>query len=213
MIEAVLWDFGGVITSSPFESFNRYEEANGLPRDFIRSINSRNHENNAWAQLESSRISVAVFDEKFAEESRNLGYEVRGAQVLALLSGELRPEMVTALKIIRQRMKIGCITNNVNAGEGASMAQNAERAARMNEVFDLFDTVIESSKTGIRKPDPRIYQIACEQICVAPENAVFLDDLGINLKPARALGMSTIKVLNSTQALDDLELLLKFPLR
>ena len=213
MIEAVLWDFGGVITSSPFESFNRYEEANGLPRDFIRSINSTNHENNAWAQLESSRISVADFDKKFAEESRNLGYEVRGAQVLALLSGELRPEMVTALKIIKQRMKIGCITNNVNAGEGASMAQNAERAATMNEVFDLFDTVIESSKTGIRKPDPRIYQIACEQVCVAPENAVFLDDLGINLKPARALGMSTIKVLNSTQALDDLESLLKFPLR
>ncbi len=213
MIEAVLWDFGGVITSSPFESFNRYEEANGLPRDFIRSINSTNHENNAWAQLESSRISVADFDEKFAEESRNLGYEVSGAQVLALLSGELRPEMVTALKIIKKRMKIGCITNNINAGEGASMAQNKERAARMNEVFDLFDTVIESSKTGIRKPDPRIYQIACEQVCVAPGNAVFLDDLGINLKPARALGMSTIKVLNSTQALDDLESLLNFPLR
>ncbi len=213
MIKAVLWDFGGVITSSPFESFNRFEEANGLPRDFIRSINSTNHENNAWAQLESSLISVDDFDIKFAEESRNLGYEIRGAQVLALLSGELRPEMVTALKIIRQRMKIGCITNNVKAGEGASMAQNAERAARMSEVFDLFDTVIESSKTGIRKPDPRIYQIACEQVCVAPENAVFLDDLGINLKPARALGMSTIKVLNSTQALDDLESLLKFPLR
>ncbi|MCY4532043.1 MAG: HAD-IA family hydrolase [Gammaproteobacteria bacterium] len=213
MIKAVLWDFGGVITSSPFESFNRFEEANGLPRDFIRSINSTNHENNAWAQLESSLISVDDFDIKFAEESRNLGYEIRGAQVLALLSGELRPEMVTALKIIRQRMKIGCITNNVKAGEGASMAQNAERAARMSAVFDLFDTVIESSKTGIRKPDPRIYQIACEQVCVAPENAVFLDDLGINLKPARALGMSTIKVLNSTQALDDLESLLKFPLR
>ena len=213
MIEAVLWDFGGVITSSPFESFNRYEETNGLPRDFIRSINSTNHENNAWAQLESSRISVADFDEKFAEEARSMGYEVRGAEVLALLSGELRPEMVTALKIIKQRMKIGCITNNVNAGEGASMAQNTERAVSMNEVLDLFDAVIESSKIGIRKPDPRIYQIACEQVCVPPGNTVFLDDLGVNLKPARALGMSTIKVLNSTQALDDLELLLKFPLR
>lgn len=213
MIEAVLWDFGGVITSSPFESFNRYEEANGLPRDFIRTVNSTNHENNAWAQLESSRISVVDFDEKFAEEALSLGYEVRGAEVLALLSGELRPEMVTALKIIKQRMKIGCITNNVKAGEGASMAQNTERAARMNEVIDLFDVVIESSKIGIRKPDPRIYQIACEQVCVAPGNAVFLDDLGVNLKPARALGMSTIKVLNSTQALDELESLLKFPLR
>ena len=213
MISAVLWDFGGVITSSPFEAFNRYETTNKLPVDLIRSINASNPESNAWAQLESSKITVQEFDEMFAIEARAKGHEVRGRDVLALLSGELRPEMVEALKIIKQHMKIGCITNNINTGEGASMAKDPARAAVMDDVLALFDVVIESSKVGIRKPDPRIYQLACNEIGVAPENAAFLDDLGVNLKPARILGMSTIKVLSADQALNDLEALLQFPLR
>ncbi|MDG2072359.1 MAG: HAD-IA family hydrolase [Pseudomonadales bacterium] len=213
MISAVLWDFGGVITSSPFEAFNRYESTNNLPIDFIRSVNATNPESNAWALLESSQINVREFDEKFATEARAKGHEVRGRDVLALLSGEVRPEMVEALKIIKQHMKIGCITNNVNTGEGASMAKDPARAAVMDDVLALFDVVIESSKVGIRKPDPRIYQLACNEIGVVPENAAFLDDLGINLKPARKLGMSTIKVLSANQALNDLEALLQFPLR
>ena len=213
MISAVLWDFGGVITSSPFEAFNRYESTNNLPVDFIRSVNATNPESNAWALLESSQINVREFDEKFATEARAKGHEVRGRDVLALLSGEVRPEMVEALKIIKQHMKIGCITNNVNTGEGASMAKDPARAAVMDDVLALFEVVIESSKVGIRKPDPRIYQLACNEIGVVPENVAFLDDLGINLKPARKLGMSTIKVLSSNQALNDLEALLQFTLR
>lgn len=213
MIEAVLWDFGGVITSSPFEAFNRYEASNGLPVDFIRTINSTNPETNAWAQLESSQISVGEFDGKFAQESKYQGHEIQGADVLALLSGELRPEMVNALKIIKSRLKIGCITNNVRSGEGAAMARDHDRASAMDAVFDLFDVLIESSKAGIRKPNPRIYQLACEQLAVRPENAVFLDDLGVNLKPARALGMTTIKVLSADQALQDLEAVLDMELR
>ena len=213
MISAVLWDFGGVITSSPSEAFNRYESTNKLPIDFIRSVNATNPESNAWALLESSQITVQEFDEKFAGEARAKGHEVRGGDVLALLSGELRPEMVRALKIIKQHMPIGCITNNINTGEGASMAKDPVRAALMDDVLALFDVIIESSKLGIRKPDPRIYQIACDQIGVTPENAAFLDDLGVNLKPARKLGMSTIKVTSADQALADLEALLQFPLR
>lgn len=213
MISAVLWDFGGVITSSPFEAFNRYESSKELPIDFIRKVNATNPEGNAWAQLESSKITIAEFDEKFAQEARAKGHEVPGRDVLALLSGELRPEMVKALKIVKQRVKIGCITNNVSTGEGASMAKNPARAAMMDDVLSLFDVVIESSKLGIRKPDPRIYQIACKEIGVAPENAAFLDDLGVNLKPARNLGMYTIKVLSTDQALTDLEALLQFSLR
>lgn len=213
MISAVLWDFGGVITSSPFEAFNRYESSKELPIDFIRKVNATNPEGNAWAQLESNKITIAEFDEKFAQEARAKGHEVPGRDVLALLSGELRPEMVKALKIVKQRVKIGCITNNVSTGEGASMAKNPARAAMMDDVLSLFDVVIESSKLGIRKPDPRIYQIACKEIGVAPENAAFLDDLGVNLKPARNLGMYTIKVLSTDQALTDLEALLQFPLR
>lgn len=214
MIKAVLWDFGGVITSSPFEAFNRYEQEHNLPVDFIRSINATNPETNAWAQLESSQIGVDAFDEAFATEARAKGHEVRGAAVLGLLSGDLREEMVSALKQIKTRYAIGCITNNVkNKGEGPGMAGDAARAARFADVMAQFDVVIESSKVGIRKPNPEIYRIACREMGIEPSQAVFLDDLGINLKPARALGMETIKVLGAQQALDDLEAILDMSLR
>lgn len=213
MYKAVLWDFGGVITSSPFEAFSRFETENNLPRDFIRSINATNPETNAWAQLESSDISLEEFDTKFAQEAIAMGHEVRGQQVLALLSGEIRPEMVTALKIIKRRMKIGCITNNIkNSGEGPGMANSTARANRVSDVMRLFDSIVESSKAGIRKPNPRIYEIACEKLEISPHEAIFLDDLGINLKPARALGMTTIKVVTAQDALIELESHLGFAL-
>jgi putative hydrolase of the HAD superfamily len=205
MFKAVLWDFGGVITTSPFEAFNRFEAANNLPQDVIRSVNSTNPETNAWAQLESSEIGLDEFDEKFAEEAMAKGHDIRGRQVLDLLSGELRPEMVNALVIIKESLRIGCITNNVKSGEGPGMARSAEKAQSIGDVMQLFDVVIESSKVGVRKPDPRIYTLACEQMSINPEEAIFLDDLGINLKPARQLGMTTIKVLSAEQALVDLE--------
>ncbi|MEX2489818.1 MAG: HAD-IA family hydrolase [Pseudomonadales bacterium] len=205
MIKAVLWDFGGVITTSPFEAFNRFEAANDLPKDYIRLINATNPEYNAWAKLESNQIDVHEFDELFAQETREMGYEVRGRQVLELLSGDLRPEMVHALHVIKPRFKLGCITNNVkNTGTGPGMARDAERASHFAAIMELFDQVIESSKVGIRKPDPKIYEIACEMLAVEPAEAVFLDDLGINLKPARALGMKTIKVIDPAAALDEL---------
>ena len=214
MYKAVLWDFGGVLTTSPFESFNRFEIERNLPKDFIRSINATNPETNAWAQLESSEISIEEFDDKFAQEAAALGYEVRGQEVLTLLSGQIRPEMVKALKIIKQTLKVGCITNNVkSAGEGPGMANTAERATEVANVMALFDTIIESSKAGIRKPNPKIYEIACEEMGIQPNDAVFLDDLGINLKPARALGMTTIKVLTADQALIELESHLQLTLR
>lgn len=214
MFKAVLWDFGGVITTSPFEAFNRFESEAGLPKDFIRSINATNPETNAWAKLESSEISVDEFDEMFAAEARNKGHEVRGHDVLALLSGDVRDEMVAALKTIKQHYAVACITNNVrNSGEGPGMARTAERASRVAEVMELFDVVIESSKVGIRKPHPDIYQMACREINVEPAASIFLDDLGINLKPARALGMTTIKVVDPDVALQELEAHLGLTLR
>ena len=205
MFKAVLWDFGGVITSSPFEAFNRFEADHGLPQDFIRGINATNPETNAWAQLESSQVSVDEFDDLFATEARDKGHEVKGRQVLELLSGDIRPEMVTALKRIRQDHAIGCITNNVNTGEGPGMARSEKKASVVAEIMSLFETVIESSKVGIRKPNPAIYELACKQMGITASEAVYLDDLGINLKPARELGMTTIKVLNAEQAISELE--------
>ena len=214
MYKAVLWDFGGVMTSSPFEAFNRFEQAENLPVDFIRGINSTNPESNAWALLESAQIDVTAFDQLFADEALMHGHAVRGQQILALLSGDIRPEMVKALTLIKATMKVGCITNNVkNAGSGAGMARDPQRVAQFEAVMALFDTVIESSKAGIRKPDPAIYRLACDTLEIEPSEALFLDDLGINLKPAKALGMTTIKVLNSEQAIAELESHLQMNLR
>ena len=167
MVEAVIWDFGGVLTSSPFEAFNRYEAERGLAKDFIRSINATNPDTNAWALFERSECSLAEFDRLFAEESEAKGCRIPGRDIIELLSGDIRPEMVTALKRCKERAKVGCITNNVSAGEGAGMARSHEKAAAVQEIMSLFDHVIESSKAGIRKPDPRIYEMACEALGVS----------------------------------------------
>ncbi|MEL6753612.1 MAG: HAD-IA family hydrolase [Pseudomonadota bacterium] len=203
-IQAVIWDFGGVVTTSPFEAFNRYEAEAGLPPDFIRSVNARNGDTNAWARLERSELTADEFDRLFAKESHALGHEVPGKDVLALLSGALRPKVVDALKLCKSRAKVGCITNNAPVGKGAGMSADESKARNVSAVLSLFDHVIESSKIGIRKPDPRIYALMCEALEVEPAHCVYLDDLGINLKPARAMGMTTIKVTSEDQLLQDL---------
>lgn len=204
-LQAVIWDFGGVLTSSPFEAFTRYEEEKGLPKDFVRSVNAVNIQENAWAKLERSEVNANEFDVLFRDESRALGHEVPGKDILGLLSGSVRPSVVNALKVCKSKVKVGCITNNAPIGKGAGMSSDANKAAQVSEIMTLFDHVIESSKLGIRKPDPRIYALMCEALDVDPARCVYLDDLGINLKPARAMGMHTIKVLNEAQLLQDLK--------
>jgi putative hydrolase of the HAD superfamily len=200
-IQAVLWDFGGVILSSPFEAFNTYEAEKGLPLDLIRRVNSTNPHSNAWALLERNDISPQEFDSLFATESEALGHRVPGADVLALLSGDVRPRMVQALDTVKAAgFKIACLTNNVVSTEEPATARQAE----VRTIMHKFDHVVESSKVGCRKPEPRFYEIACELLQVSPTECVFLDDLGINLKPAAAMGMRTIKVVNPDDALAEL---------
>jgi putative hydrolase of the HAD superfamily len=205
MIEAVIWDFGGVFTTSPFEAFARYEAEKGIPVGTIRKINSTNHETNAWAQFEQSRVDIDGFDELFAAEARTHGHHIPGRDVLPLLAGDFRPEVIEALRRIKTRFKTGCITNNMPHNAAGAGGTAAGRAMYTREIMELFDVVIESAKLGIRKPDPRIYRIMCEQLGVAPEQCVFLDDLGGNLKPAKAMGMITIKVESGPQAIAELE--------
>ena len=206
--QAVLWDFGGVVTTSPFDNFNRYEAGRGLPLNFIRGVNAINHQDNAWAKFESSRCTVDEFDELFAHETAAAGHQIRGRDVIGLLGGEVRPRMVKVLQRCKQNYRVACLTNNANAGQGTGMSSTDQQADEVKAVMGLFDVIIESSKEGIRKPDPRIYALACERIGVAPQAMVYLDDLGINLKPARDLGMTTIKVVSEQQAIDDLSRIL-----
>ncbi len=210
----VIFDCGGVITSSPFEAFNRLEAERGLPRDFVRTVNSTNPDDNAWAKFERAEIDVEGFDALFAAEAEALGHALDGASVIACLAGDVRPYMVTALDRLKdQGFGVGCITNNVKAGRGAAMARSEDKALEVESIMARFDHVIESSKAGVRKPDPRIYQMMCEALSVAPENCIYLDDLGINCKPAAGLGMHAIKVTSGEQALADLEAVLGMQLR
>jgi putative hydrolase of the HAD superfamily len=202
MIEAVIWDFGGVLTTSPFEAFARFERERGLPIDIIRRTNAANHLENAWAKFERAEIDIETFDRLFAAESTSLGAEVRGNDVLPLLSGDLRPEMVEALKRIGVKHKTGCITNNLPAN---AIGSASGRTLYIAEVMRLFDHIIESAKIGLRKPDPRIYKMMIDALGVDPRNCVYLDDLGVNLKPARDMGMTTIKVVSGVQAIAELE--------
>ncbi len=204
-ITAVLWDFGGVITTSPFDAFNRYEVERGLPANIIRRINSLDPDRNAWARLERDELDADGFDAAFAVEAKALGHDIRGAEVVALLAGDIRPRMVAALDACRAAgLKLGCITNNARVGDGAGMTRDPPKTAAVAAILARFDHVIESSKAGIRKPDPRIYRLMCDTIHVAPADCVYLDDLGINCKPAAALGMTAIKVTSEAQALTDL---------
>lgn len=204
MIKAVFFDFGGVILESPFEAFDRFEVDNGLPAGFLRQVNGTNPDDNAWARLERSQVTIEEFCAEFEAECRAAGHRVDGLAILGLLSGEVRPAMVEALHRIKAAgVPLALLTNNFVTGTTRS-----DLAA----VITLFDVVVESSKVRVRKPDPRFYELACELVGVDPPDVVFLDDLGVNLKPARAIGMTTIKVEDPGVALKQLEDVLGFGL-
>ena len=201
---SIFWDFGGVITSSPFEAFNLFEKENNIPLDFIRKVNSTNPFNNAWAQLEESKISLKEFDLLFAKESKQLGREILGREVLSLLQGTIRPRIVAAIKKFKELGFLqACLTNNFDSGDRDISALDDKNDERL-KIMDLFDFVIESKEVGVRKPSDEFYELALTKTKAIPEKTIFLDDLGINLKPAKLLKISTIKVISEQQALDEL---------
>jgi putative hydrolase of the HAD superfamily len=154
----------------------------------------------------AQRDGPAEFDTIFADESEALGHRIPGRDVLGLLSGDVRPEMVALLDRVKDAGYLtACLTNNVSGDHSSS-----ERAAEIGAIMMRFDAVVESSKVGVRKPEPRFYEIACELLGVEPSHCVFLDDLGVNLKPAAAMGMTTIKVVSAEQAITDLHAILGF---
>lgn len=199
--KAVIWDFGGVITSSPFEAFNKFELDNNLPKDIIRTINSENPDDNAWAKFERNDIDINEFDTLFSKEADKKGFQISGKQVVKLLSGDIRKPMVDFLLSLKENYKLGCITNNIQN----SKDDKVNHLNQASQVMKIFDHIIESSKVGLRKPDPKIYYMSCDALGVKPEECIYLDDLGINLKPARKIGMTTIKVIDPNEAIDEVK--------
>lgn len=204
-IEAVLFDFGGVILTSPFEAFARYESDRGLPPGFIRTLNATDPHHNAWARLERGELDLEGFAAVFRAEAAAAGHPIDAHEVLGLLVGELRPLMVDVLHRCARRYRTGLLTNNIAAMGSAAPPEWAE-------VLAVFDVIVESSTEGVRKPDPRFYRLACERLAIEPSAAVFLDDLGVNLKPARAMGMTTIKVDDPVDAVRQLQSVLDIEL-
>ena len=205
-IEVVLFDFGGVLLTSPFDAFAAYEAEVDLPQGTVRRINSTNPDDNAWARFERGQVDAAQFGRLFEAEAAAQGYIVDAARILEGLHGTLRPTMVEALRRCSDRLRTGMLTNNITPIDSQPFSD------AVLEVVGLFDEVIQSSVEGCRKPEPRIYEIACERLGVEPVACVFLDDLGINLKPARAMGMTTIKVVDPEEAIGELEAVVGFPL-
>jgi len=210
-IRAVLFDFGGVVLSSPIDGFRGYERAAGLPAGFVQRLNTIDPDTNAWACMERGELDEPTFCARFEAEAAALGFTVDARAVLGLLSGQIRPELVAVIRALQPRYKVACLTNNMPIGHGSAMARDPQLAAAIGEVMALFAHVVESCKIGTRKPELRYFSRACEIVGVAPEHCVFLDDLGINLKPARALGMTTIKVGDPAAAIAELEAILGHP--
>lgn len=211
-VRAVLWDFGGVITSSPFDAFSAYETRSGLPPGTIRGLNATNPDSNAWARFERGELDVEAFAALFEEEAAAAGHRLEALELLAGLRGELRPAMVEAVRRCHERLLTGLLTNNFEPGRSEQAGADTEAGLGYGAVLDLFHVVVQSSEVGHRKPDLAFYEIACEKLGIEPAEAVFLDDLGVNLKPARAMGMRTIKVVDPDEALAELESVVGFAL-
>ncbi len=203
---AVIFDLGGVVFPSPFDAFDEYERAEGLPERFIRQVVAASADDGAWARFERSDVDFATFCTTFEAECTAAGGTVDAARLMGSITANFGPraEMVIAIGRIRaEGLRVGALTNNWAAsGERSNGDQHALP----------FDTIVESAVEGIRKPDPAIYSLVCDRLAVTPDECVFLDDLGVNLKPARAMGMTTIKVLDPVGALDELAGHLGFPL-
>lgn len=206
---AVIFDLGGVVLPSPIDAFRAYERTAGLPHRFISEVIVSGDETSAWARLERGELTLESFGVAFEAECAALGQTVRATDMLGALSGNGAPRtvMLDAIATIREAgLKTAALTNNWISDDGTTMHEQVPVLA------SAFDVMIESSVVGLRKPDPAIYELVCTELEVTPPESVFLDDLGVNLKPARALGMTTIKVADPDEALAELEQALGFTL-
>ena len=200
-IAAVVFDLGGVVMESPLHAIARSERDHGLPPDAINRAVAATGEQGAWARLERGELTVEAFLRPFEADCRACGIQVDAARMMGDIAETTapRPRMLAAIRRIRERgLRVGACTNNWMSDDGCPT----------DGLHAHFDAFIESAVVGLRKPDPRIYELVCRELRVEPPRAAFLDDIGRNLKPARALGMATIKVNDPDQALRDLSALL-----
>lgn len=207
-IKTIIFDFGGVITNSPIEGFKLLEEKHGYDKGIITNINMNNPDNNAWAKSERGEIDINTFLEEFEKEALSIGQKINAKEILQQLYGSLRKNMINKIKLLStsKKYKLICLTNVL---KGVDIFTPKERVEAVKDVMSYFDIIYESYKLNMRKPEIRIYQYILNEINIKPEETVFLDDLGMNLKPARQLGINTIKVINPKDAINELDQILE----
>src|SRR5881296_1666257 len=201
---AVLFDLGGVVVGSPLEAIARYEAEQGIPAGFVNRVVVATGAAGAWFRLERGELTLEAFYPAFERDCAAAGHAIdaRAMMVRVAEATVPRPAMLEAIRRIRARgLLAAAVTNNwITEDQGTGVLR------------PHFDAFVESAVAGVRKPDPRIYELACAALRVAPREVVMLDDIGANLKTARALGMATIRVIDPGAALRELEALLGFPL-
>jgi putative hydrolase of the HAD superfamily len=205
VIEAVIFDLGGVVMGSPLQAIARYEADHGLPAGAVNRVVVDSGDGGAWSRLERGELTLEAFLSPFEADCRACGIELSGASLMAYIAeaGVPRPQMLEAIRRLRERgWRVAALTNNW-------VREGRRDGPRLREHFDVF---VESAIVGLRKPDPRIYELVCRELGVSPPRAAFLDDIGRNLKTARALGMATIKVDDPDVALRQLGALLRLDL-
>lgn len=206
---AVIFDLGGVVFPSPFEAFDAYDHGNDLKKGTMRALIRRSSESGAWAALERGELSMDEFIVALEAEAIATGLQLDARRLMGLIGSSLgpRPEMAHAIKQIRANgLRTAALTNNWTDEKQRSSPSGLRETG-------LFDVIVESAIEGLRKPDPRIYALALARLDVLASEAVFLDDLGMNLKPARDMGIRTIKVVDPDIAIAELETVLGLALR
>jgi putative hydrolase of the HAD superfamily len=206
---AVIFDLGGVVFPSPFEAFDAYDHGNDLKKGTMRALIRRSSETGAWAALERGELGMDDFVAALEAEALAAGFQLDARRLMGLIGASLGPraEMATAIGHIRgSGLRTAALTNNWSDETHRSSPSGLHETG-------LFDVIIESAVEGLRKPDPRIYALALARLNVLASETVFLDDLGMNLKPARDMGMTTIKVVDPDDALAELETILGLALR
>ncbi|MBS3757821.1 MAG: HAD family phosphatase [Desulfobacterales bacterium] len=206
-IKAIIFDLGGVILDSPFEIFAAFEKQHGLSENFLNRVIVESGRQGAWARLERGELTLEDFFDAFDEEIRHAGANISSRDLMSAVNdfANLRPEMIHRVRRLREAgYRVGALTNNWFLANGST-------STGMDRLRAEFDVFVESSRAGVAKPDPKIYEMVLDELGVNAEEAVFLDDIGRNLKPAREMGMTTIKVTSVENALTEMDRVLAGP--
>ena len=199
-IKIILWDYGGVLTESPIKNFRKFENDNNYSLNTIVKINSDNKYNNAWAQLEKDKISIEKFSKLFREEAKQFGVQnINTDKLFECLNVKLNIKMVELLENVSKFYSCVCLTNNFKKMSSSDF----------ENIKHNFSLIIESCKIGLRKPEKQIYKYVLEVLKVNAKEILFIDDLGINLKPARELGFHTYKFTDSDKTISYIKNMLK----